>query len=77
MLNEEPRLGHYFYFLIKEVREKAEKDVPQIVLTRHDDLFIQRLLEQEIPEIKKGTIIIRHVLRLPGVLSKVVVESKE
>jgi len=76
-LREEPRLGQHFYFLVKEVREKLEKDTPQIILTRSDDLFIQRLLEQEIPEIKKGAIVIRHTLRLPGLLSKVIVESKE
>jgi N utilization substance protein A len=70
-------LGQHFYFLVKEVREKLEKDTPQIILTRSDDLFIQRLLEQEIPEIKKGAIVIRHTLRLPGLLSKVIVESKE
>ncbi|MEG7978408.1 MAG: hypothetical protein NY202_00340 [Mollicutes bacterium UO1] len=63
--------------MLKEVREKGEKDAPQIILSRSDDLFIQRLLEQEVPEIKKGIIVIRHTLRLPGLLSKVIVESKE
>jgi transcription termination/antitermination protein NusA len=76
VLPEKPRLGQNFYFLIREVREKLEKDSPQIVLTRQDDLFLRKLLELEIPEIKEGIIIIRQILRIPGLLSKLVVESK-
>jgi transcription termination/antitermination protein NusA len=72
----EPKLGQYFYFLIKEVRQRSTKDTPQITLTRSDDLFIQRILEQEILEIKKGIITVRHILRLPGLVSKIIVESK-
>jgi len=63
--------------LVKEVREKTEKSVPQVILTRYDDLFLIRLLELEIPEIKEGMIAIRHILRLPGLVSKVIVESKK
>ena len=39
--------------------------------------FFVRLLEVEIPEIKKGIISIRKILRVPGLLSKLIVESKE
>lgn len=35
------------------------------------------MLEKEIPQIKDGKIIIRHILRLPGLISKIIVESKE
>ena len=75
MLPEVPRLGQRFYFLIKEVREKSEKNLPQIILTRLDELFLRRLLEREIPEIKKDIITIRDILRLPGLASKVIVEK--
>lgn len=76
-LSEKPRLGQNLYFLVKEVREKTEKSAPQVILTRYDDLFLTRLLELEIPEIKEGTIAIRHILRLPGLVSKVIIESKK
>jgi N utilization substance protein A len=49
--------------------------MPQIILTRHDNLFIHKLLEQEILQIKEGTVAIRHILRVPGLVSKVVVEK--
>jgi len=75
VLSGEPRLGQHFYFLIKEVREKAEKGIPQIILTRSDDLFICKLLEKEVPQIKEGTVAIRDILRLPGLISKVMVEK--
>jgi len=74
-LREGPRLGQYFNLLIKEVREKSTGDAPQIILTRADDLFIHKLLEREIPEIKKGVIVIHDILRLPGVASKILVEK--
>jgi N utilization substance protein A len=77
ILPEKPRLGQSFYFLLKEVREKVEKDVPQIIVTRQDDLFLRKLLELEIPEIKEKIIVIRQILRVPGLLSKLVVESKK
>lgn len=77
ILPEKPRLGQSFCFLIKEVREKVEKDVPQIIVTRQDVLFLRRLLESEVPEIKKGIISIREILRVPGLISKLIVESKE
>ena len=73
-LREEPRLGQRFCLLIKEVREKATEDNPQIILTRSDDLFIRKLLEQENPQIKAGIIAIHDILRLPGLVSKVIVE---
>jgi transcription termination/antitermination protein NusA len=72
---DHPLLRKKIFFLIKEVKEKVEKNLPQIILTRHDNLFIQRLLEQEIPQIKEGIIAIRHILRIPGLVSKVVVEK--
>ena len=73
-LREEPRIGQRFYLLIKEVREESTEDSPQIILTRLDDSFIHKLLEQEVPQIKSGVIAIHDILRLPGLMSKVLVE---
>src|SRR5437764_3678519 len=75
MLREEPRLGQHFYFLVKEVREKYDEGTPQIILTRLDDLFIRKLLEQEIPQLKKEILVVRDILRLPGLVSKIIVEK--
>lgn len=74
-LRDEPRLGQPFYLLIKEVREKSEQGVPQVILTRTDDLFLRKLLSQEIPQIKENVIVIRDILRLPGLMSKIIVEK--
>jgi N utilization substance protein A len=40
-----------------------------------DDLFMRKLLEQEIPQIKKDIIAIHDILRLPGLISKVMVKK--
>ncbi|KLL05115.1 MAG: transcription elongation factor NusA [Mycoplasmataceae bacterium RV_VA103A] len=75
VLQEKPRLGQRFLLLIKQVKEKSSEDTPQIILTRADDLFIRKLLEQEIPQLKEGLIVIHSILRLPGLISKVIVEK--
>jgi N utilization substance protein A len=72
---KEIRLGQILYFLIKEVKEKNENNTPQIILTRSEDLFIRKILEQEIPQLKIGIIAVRDVLRIPGIISKVIVEK--
>lgn len=48
---------------------------PKIFLSRTSNLFLQRLLEQEIPEIADGIIRLQAVARIPGERAKVAVES--
>ena len=48
---------------------------PKIVLSRTAPIFLQRLLEAEIPEIAEGTIRIVKIVRLPGERAKVAVET--
>ena len=48
---------------------------PRIVLSRISPVFLERLFEQEIPEIYDGTISIRKIVREPGERAKVAVES--
>ena len=74
MIEEKVRLGQRLTFLLKEVRQ--EGDESRVILTRQDDLFFRKALELEIPEIKNKVIIIRDILRLPGLISKIIVESK-
>ena len=52
-----------------------ENNNPKIILSRTSPLFLQRLLEAEVPEIAEGLIAIRKIARLPGERAKVAVES--
>ncbi|CAI9428717.1 Transcription termination/antitermination protein NusA [Candidatus Ornithobacterium hominis] len=59
--------------VIHEVVLKGNK--PQIVLSRTSPVFMERLFEQEIPEVYDGLITIKKVVRMPGEKAKVAVES--
>mgnify|MGYP000421144449 FL=1 len=48
---------------------------PKILLSRTDKVFLQRLLELEVPEINDGWITIKAIARIPGERAKVAVES--
>ena len=48
---------------------------PKIMLSRASPLFLQRLLEQEVPEIADGLITIKKIVRIPGERAKIAVES--
>lgn len=48
---------------------------PVITLSRTSPLFLERLFEQEVPEIFDGLITIKKVVRIPGERAKVAVES--
>ena len=48
---------------------------PKIVLSRTAPLFLQRLFEQEVPEVKEGLIAIKNIARIPGERAKVAVET--
>jgi N utilization substance protein A len=48
---------------------------PKIILSRTSPVFLERLFEQEVPEVNDGLIAIRKVVREPGERAKVAVES--
>ena len=48
---------------------------PVIILSRTDNTFLEKLLEQEVPEIEDGLITIKNIVRIPGERAKVAVES--
>ncbi len=62
---------------IRAVIHKVEMSngTPRIILSRVSPVFLERLFEQEIPEIYDGTIAIRKIVREPGERAKVAVES--
>lgn len=48
---------------------------PKIILSRAAPAFLERLMEQEVPEIADGLITIKNIVREPGERAKVAVES--
>ncbi|MDO4826219.1 MAG: transcription termination factor NusA [Bacteroidia bacterium] len=60
--------------IIKKV-EMRNNTTPYIVLSRTSNEFLERLFEQEVPEILDGLITVKKVVRIPGERAKVAVES--
>ena len=60
--------------VIKSV-EMKNNTTPYITLSRVSDEFLERLFEQEVPEIADGLITVKKVVRVPGERAKVAVES--
>lgn len=48
---------------------------PKIILSRTSPVFLERLFEQEVPEVYDGLITIKKIVREPGERAKVAVES--
>jgi N utilization substance protein A len=63
--------------LVKAVIKSVEmrNNNPTVIASRTDALFLEKLLEQEVPEIEDGLITIRKIVRMPGERAKVSVES--
>ncbi len=62
---------------IKAVIQRVEmtNGNPRIVLSRTSPTFLERLFEQEVPEVYDGLISIKKIVREPGERAKVAVES--
>lgn len=56
-------------------RVDNENNNPKIILSRTSNVFLERLLEAEVPEISDGLITIQRTARMPGERAKVAVES--
>ena len=56
-------------------RVDNENNNPKIILSRTSPAFLERMLEQEVPEIADGLIAIKKIARMPGERAKVAVES--
>jgi N utilization substance protein A len=57
------------------VRVEMINGTPKIILSRTSPLFLERLFEQEVPEVFDGLITIKNIVREPGERAKVAVES--
>ena len=67
------RKGDMIKTVIKSV--EMRNGVPVIIVSRTDNSFLQKLLEQEVPEIEDGLIVIKNIVRIPGIRAKISVES--
>ena len=67
------RKGDNVRGIIESVDLKGNK--PSIVLSRTSPIFLEKLFEQEIPEVFDGLISVKKVVRIPGEKAKVAVDS--
>ena len=71
--NDFYRKGDTIKAIVKSV--EMNNNQPRIILSRSDNQFLERLFEQEVPEIYDGLITIKRIARIPGERAKVAVES--
>ncbi len=67
------RKGDMVRGVIKEVEMRNNN--PVVIVSRTDERFLAKLMEQEVPEIEDGLITIKGIVRIPGERAKVSVES--
>ncbi|MCX7551643.1 transcription termination factor NusA [Xanthomarina sp. F2636L] len=67
------RKGDNVRGIIESVELKGNK--PAIIMSRTSPTFLEKLFEQEIPEVFDGLITIKNVVRIPGEKAKVAVDS--
>lgn len=67
------RKGDTIKAIVKTV--EMNNNQPRIILSRTANQFLERLFEQEVPEIFDGLITIKQIARIPGERAKVAVES--
>ncbi|MDE5708309.1 MAG: transcription termination factor NusA [Alistipes sp.] len=71
--NDFYRKGDTIKAIVKSV--EMNNNQPRIILSRTACQFLERLFEQEVPEIFDGLITIKKIVRIPGERAKVAVES--
>ena len=57
------------------LKVEMKNNNPSIILSRTSPIFLERLMEAEVPEIYDGLITIRNIVRQPGERAKIAVES--
>ena len=72
---EEIRPGKPLMVVILDTRRTTRQ--PQVQVSRASRLFVRRLLEAEVPEIKNGAVTIKAIAREPGLRSKVAVHAED
>lgn len=67
------RKGDMVRGVIRDVQMRNNN--PTVIVSRTDSKFLEKLMEQEVPEIEDGLITIQKIVRIPGERAKVAVES--
>ncbi len=80
ILPKENQIPSDFYKKGETVRAVIEKvdfkgSKPLIIVSRTSPVFLEKLLELEIPEIQDGTIMLKKVVRIPGEKAKIAVDA--
>lgn len=73
--NERLNLNQRLSFLLKNIIEGPRGR--DIVLSRADSVFVEKLFAREVPEIASGSVIIKIIAREPGIRTKLVVASSQ
>ncbi|MBI3397383.1 transcription termination factor NusA, partial [Candidatus Woesebacteria bacterium] len=71
--SERLNLNQRLSFLLKEIKETPRGK--EIILSRSDPAFVEKLFAREVPEIGSGSVIIKAIAREPGVRTKIAVAS--
>ncbi len=69
------RKGDTVRAVVSKVNFDENSNKLEIILSRTSPVFLERLFEQEVPEIYDGLITIKKIVRVPGERAKVAVES--
>lgn len=67
-------IGARIKVLVKEI-ERSENRSPQLILSRADNLFLELLFRQEVPEMETGAVEIKAIAREAGRRAKIAVAS--
>lgn len=70
------RKGDMLRAVVKEVRRDSGSN-PQVIISRADEMLMERLFELEVPEIDEGIVEIKRIVREPGDRAKVAVVSHD
>jgi N utilization substance protein A len=73
--NERLNPNQRLTFLLKEINETAKGK--QLLLSRSDPVFVQKLFEREVPEMSSGSVEVMAISREPGVRTKMAVDSNQ
>lgn len=73
--NERLNANQRLTFLLKDIIETPRGK--QIILSRGDPAFVQKLFEREVPEIGSGSVEVKAISREAGVRTKIAVSSKQ
>lgn len=73
--NERLKISQRLSFLLKEIREGLRGK--EIILSRSDTQFVEKLFAREVPEMASGSVAIKEIAREAGVRTKIAVVSAQ